>query len=166
MDIKDLIKEKGVKNKLFDDWVSSASNALEVLGDSISKDDLKKILQSSSSLNVFNNMVRLIYLESKKPNISIKTFDKIKRYSQGLSYDGRAKNFTIKEYPLIEWFDSITVVSLWLEKNSLDADFVSIVDYIACSTEVVNLTSDDLELVNIVKGFLKDFGFEKSSVRS
>ena len=44
MDIKDLIKEKGVKNKLFDDWVSSASNALEVLGDSISKDDLKKIL--------------------------------------------------------------------------------------------------------------------------
>ena len=158
MDIKDLIKEKGVKNKLFDDWVSSASNALEVLGDSISNDDLKKILQSSSSLNVFNNMVRLVYLESKKPNISIKTFDKIKRYSQGLSYDGRAKNFTIKEYPLIEWFDSITVVSLWLEKNSLDADFVS--------TEVVNLTSDDLELVNIVKGFLKDFGFEKSSVRS
>ena len=111
-------------------------------------------------------MVRLVYLESKKPNISIKTFDKIKRYSQGLSYDRRAKNFTIKEYPLIEWFDSITVVSLWLEKNSLDADFVSIVDYIACSTEVVNLTSDDLELVNIVKGFLKDFDFEKSSVRS
>ena len=45
MDIKDLIKEKGVKNKLFDDWVSSASNALEVLGDSISNDDLKKRLK-------------------------------------------------------------------------------------------------------------------------
>ena len=53
MDIKDLIKEKGVKNKLFDDWVSSASNALEVLGDSISNDDLKKILQYLVCVLVF-----------------------------------------------------------------------------------------------------------------
>ena len=162
MDIKDLIKEKGVKNKLFDDWVSSASNALEVLGDSISKDDLKKILQSSSSLNVFNNMVRLVYLESKKPNISIKTFDKIKRYSQGLSYDGRAKKATIVEYPISSWIDSVEIVSNWLKENSLRAEFEHIVDYIACSTEEINLTSHESDLTSLVSGFLKDYGFNNS----
>ena len=166
MDIKQLIKEKGIENKLFDDWVSSVSNAIEVLGGSITNNDLKEVLQSSSSLDVFNIIVRLIYLESKKPNISIGSLDKIRSYSQGLSYDGRAKNFTIKEYSLNAWLDSVAVIFVWLQEKSLDADFVSIVDYIACSTEVINLTSDDLELVNIVKGFLKDFGFEKSSVRS
>ena len=81
---------------------------------------------------------------------------------QGLSYDGRAKTFTIKEYSLSSWLDSIDYIACWLKDNKLDADLSSIVDYIACSSEAVNLTSDNLELVQIVKDFLNDFGFENS----
>lgn len=163
MTIDDLLKTKTNYSELSNDWIDSANNALEVLNDgNLNDNDLKDIFQSSSSPNVFSNFIRLIYIESKKPNISIKSFDKIKKYSKGLSYDGRAKNYTIKEYSISSWLDSVNAVSNWLEENKLDADLSSIVDYIACSTETVNLASDNQELVDIVRDFLKDFGFERS----
>ena len=163
MTIDDLLKLKNDTSSLTDEWVDSANNALEVLNDAkLNDDDLKNIFQSSSSPKVFKNFVRLLYSESKKPNIAVKSFDKIKQYSKGLSYDGRAKNYTIKEYSISSWLDSIDAVSDWLDENELEADLSSIVDYIACSTETVNLASDNLELVEIVSDFLKDFGFERS----
>ena len=152
------------KDKIHDqERLNSINNAYDTLSESfISKAEINEINVSSSTTQVFNSIVKLLYIESKKPNISTKSFDKIKRYSQGLSYDGRAKTFTIKEYSLSSWLDSIDYIACWLKDNKLDADLSSIVDYIACSSEAVNLTSDNLELVQIVKDFLNDFGFENS----
>ena len=166
MKIEDLLLEKQIDKKLYNEWEVSANNALEILSNSLTeKTDFEDILKSSLNLSSFNNIVKLIYLESKKPNVSIKAFDKIKRYSQGLSVDGRARSFTINEHPLSSWLEAVNIVSIWLDKNNLDAEFSSIVDYIACSTEVVNSTSNDLGLAGLVQEFLENYSFEDSFAR-
>lgn len=165
MNLKKESNKGNIKNSKINDKhrLKYLNNAYETLSESyISKEEIDEINLSSSTNKVFNTIVKLLYVESKKPNISTKSLSKIKTYSQGLSYDGRAKSFTIKEYPLESWLDSIDLIADWLNDNKLQADLSSIVDYIACSCEAVNLTSDNLELVQIVKDFLNDFGFENS----
>ena len=61
------------KDKIHDqERLNSINNAYDTLSESfISKAEINEIDISSSSTKVFNSIVKLLYIESKKPNISI-----------------------------------------------------------------------------------------------
>ena len=163
MNIKKILEKKLINSDSKDLWFDSIDSAQQIVNANFLSDkDLELIILNSNTINSFNNLISLIYLESKRPNLTVKSFDKIVQYSQGLSYDGRAKKATIVEYPISSWIDSIEIVSNWLKENSLRAEFEHIVDYIACSTDEINLTSHESDLTSLVSGFLKDYGFNNS----
>ena len=86
MNIKKILEKKLINSDSKDLWFDSIDSAQQIVNANFLSDkDLELIILNSNTINSFNNLISLIYLESKRPNLTVKSFDKIVQYSQGLS---------------------------------------------------------------------------------
>lgn len=68
----------------------------------------------------------------------------------------------MKEYSISEWLEALSSINDWLDKESSSASLDSMIEYIACATEVL-ANSGIIKLKIIVEDFLKNYGFENKS---
>ena len=121
-----------------------------------------EFVNSSCSIESFNCFISLLYKDSKLPSSTNKCYKKIFIYSAGLSLEGRAKKLSMKEYSISEWLEALSSINDWLDKENSSASLDSMIEYIACATEVL-ANSGIIKLKIIVEDFLKNYGFENKS---
>ena len=77
MNIKKILEKKLINSDSTDLWFDSIDSAQQIVNANFLSDkDLELIILNSNTINSFNNLITLIYLESKRPNLTVKSFDK------------------------------------------------------------------------------------------
>tara|TARA_B100001989_G_scaffold136279_1_gene96501 strand:- start:3385 stop:3876 length:492 start_codon:yes stop_codon:yes gene_type:complete len=161
MNIKTILKHKLKNGQNDSNWDLSINNAFKVLNPNyISNNEILLFALNAKKIEHFDNIVSLLYSDSRLPNSGFRTYKKIFKYSKGESIEGRSKKHPIKEYDLSDWIESLYITSKWLETKGLNTSFDAQIEYIGCTAEV-NVDGGLASLPNMVIDFLELYGFEK-----
>ena len=137
------------KNERKDLWKTCVKNARSTLHSrDITDSELLKILESSSSPEKFNTIVRLIYVFSKTHpdgHTAIKIL---------------FENTDSSIYSLEEWINAIDYFDTWLSNNTRKADWKMMLGYIACCSQSPENKDIKHNFIELIDDMLLTYGFD------